>query len=73
MGNGTAVAGYTISRYNVSTGASATVNASCSGTVTSTTCTEDSVPAGTWAYADTPVQDHWTGGQSPESAPVLVP
>ncbi len=72
MASGTAVAGYTISRYNASSGASATVNANCSGTVTTTTCTEDSVPAGTWVYTDTPVQGHWTGGQSPDSASITV-
>ena len=73
MGNGTAVAGYTITRHNASTGAPATVGAGCSGTVTSTTCTEDNVPAGMWVYTDTPVQDHWTGGQSPNSASISVP
>lgn len=73
MGNGAAVAGYTISRYNAATGASVTVAAGCSGTVTSTTCTEDIVPAGTWLYTDTPVQEHWTGGQSPDSTAVVVP
>jgi hypothetical protein len=72
MDNGTAVAGYSISRYNASTHASATVNAGCSGTVTSTTCTENNVPAGTWVYTDTPVQGHWTGGQSPDSTAVVV-
>jgi len=71
--DGTAVAGYVISRYNASTGAPATVNAGCSGVVTTTTCTEQSVQPGTWVYTDTPVQLSWTGAQSPASAPVVVP
>jgi len=67
------VTGYLISRVNEATGAGATVGASCSGTVTTTTCTEQNVPAGTWIYTDTPVQDRWTGGQSSASGPVTVP
>lgn len=70
--NGTAVAGYVVQRYDASTGAAATVGASCSGTVTSTTCTEQNVPAGRWTYTDTPVQQSWTGAQSSASSPVSV-
>jgi hypothetical protein len=66
------VAGYEIARFNAGNGSEATVGASCSGTVTTTTCTELNVPAGTWIYADTPVQDNWVGGQSVASAPVTV-
>jgi hypothetical protein len=69
---GQSVDGYVIQRYNATSGAPATVGAACSGTVTSTTCTELNVPAGTWIYADTPVQDKWTGGSSPTSASVSV-
>jgi len=71
MSNGTAVAGYEVSRYNAS-GTQVTVNAACSGVITTTTCTEQSVAAGTWYYTVTPVQGHWTGGQSPKSAPITV-
>jgi hypothetical protein len=70
--NGTAVAGYVINRYNAITGALATVNAGCSGVVTTPTCTEQSVQPGTWVYTDTPVQLTWTGGASPDSAPIVV-
>jgi hypothetical protein len=66
------VAGYVITRFNASNGNLATVGASCSGTLTTTTCTEQNVPAGTWTYADTPVQDNWQGGQSIASAAVTV-
>jgi hypothetical protein len=71
--NGGAVAGYVINRFDAATGAAATVGAGCSGVVTTTTCTELSVPPGTWIYTDTPVQLSWTGGQSPGSAPIVVP
>jgi len=67
------VTGYLISRFDDINGAEETVGASCSGTVTTTTCTEQNVPAGTWIYTDTPVQDSWTGGQSSASRPVTVP
>ena len=40
----------------------------CNGVVAATTCTEQSVPAGTWVYTETPVQLNWTGGASPDSA-----
>lgn len=67
------VAGYLIERFNASTGAQAIVGASCSGTVSTTTCTEQNVAAGNWIYTDTPVQHLWMGGQSPVSAVVSVP
>lgn len=69
----TSVAGYRIERYNASTGEEVTVGANCSATVSTTTCTEEDVPAGDWTYADTPVQDLWVGGQSPVSTAVSVP
>jgi hypothetical protein len=66
------VAGYVVRRVNAANGAPATVAANCSGTVTTTTCTELNVPAGIWTYTDTPIQDHWTGGESAPSASVTV-
>jgi hypothetical protein len=66
------VAGYVISRFNASNGNEASVGASCSGTVTGTTCTELNVPIGSWTYTDTPVQHGWTGGQSVASVAVTV-
>jgi hypothetical protein len=71
--NGAAVAGYVISRYNALNGSRASVGASCSGIVTSTTCTELNVPAGTWIYTDEPVQLTWTGGESQPSNSVTLP
>jgi hypothetical protein len=67
------VAGYVIHRFAATGGAEATVGPGCSGVVTTTICTEANVPAGTWVYTDTPVQDSWSGGQSAASAPVTVP
>jgi len=70
--SGVAVAGYTISRYNASTGTQASVGASCSGVITTTSCTEAGVTAGSWVYTDTPVEVNWTGVQSPDSTSVTV-
>ncbi len=67
------VAGYIIHRFDAASGTQATVGAGCSGTVTTTTCTELNVHAGRWIYTDTPVQDNWTGTKSPASSPVTVP
>lgn len=72
LSSGAPVAGYLISRTNAVNGAAATVGPGCSGLITTTTCTELSVPTGTWLYFDTPVQLSWTGGQSPASAPIVV-
>lgn len=72
MANGTSVAGYVINRYDAATGTRATVGAGCSGVISTTTCTESSVPAGIWVYTDTPVQLSWTGGESADSAPITV-
>jgi hypothetical protein len=69
--NGTSVAGYVIHRYNAATGLTTTVGGDCGGVVAVTTCSE-SVPPGTWAYTDTPVQLTWTGAESPPSHPVTV-
>jgi hypothetical protein len=71
--NGVDVSGYVITRSQVGSGAPATVGAGCNGVVTSTTCTELSVPAGSWVYSETPVQSGWTGGTSPDSPPIVVP
>jgi hypothetical protein len=71
--DGSGVAGYVIHRYDAANGTPATVGAQCSATVTTTTCTEQAVPAGSWVYTDAPVQAAWTGGESSPSAAVTVP
>ncbi len=73
LGNGVAVAGYIVTRTNAATGGPGTVGGTCAGIVTTTSCTDTSVPAGPWIYTDTPVQLSWTGGVSPTSATITVP
>ena len=70
--DGAAVAGYVIQRYDAINGTMAAVGGTCSGIVTTLSCTESSVPPGNWAYTDTPEQGTWTGGASPASAVVSV-
>lgn len=73
LSNGAPVAGYVISRINALNGSAATVGAGCAGVLTTTTCTELTVPSGAWIYTDTPVELSWTGGASPASAAIVVP
>jgi hypothetical protein len=70
--NTTPVAGYTLRRFNSSTGVPQTVLASCTGTIATLTCTEFGVAPGTWKYAVTPKQALWTGPESAQSATVTV-
>jgi hypothetical protein len=63
---------YLLQRYSSQGGPPVTVNASCVGTGT-ITCTESSVPDGTWQYSDTPTYGaNWVGTGSALSAPVTV-
>src|SRR2546421_1743424 len=71
LANGTPVAAYSIKRYDAN-GVAQTVDAGCSGTLAALTCTETSVPSGTWTYSDTPLQNSWHGAESPKSAQVVV-
>ncbi len=70
--NTTPVAGYTVRRFNSSTGVPQTVLASCTGTIATLTCTEFGVAPGTWKYAVTPKQALWTGPESAQSATATV-
>ena len=63
--------GYTITRYD-SSGAAQSIGSGCSGTITALTCTETSVPAGTWTYTVTPLLHSWSGSESPRSAAVTI-
>jgi hypothetical protein len=69
--NGAPVAGYVVDRYS-STGVLQTIGSGCSGVITTLTCAELAVPAGTWTYTDTPVQLSWTGTASAQSNSVQV-
>jgi hypothetical protein len=70
---GHAVTGYTIARYSVASGGTATAaGGGCAGTVASLTCTEQSVGGGSWYYAVTPKLQGWTGAESARSAAIVV-
>src|SRR5262245_13844819 len=73
LSNGTPVAGYLVKRYP-SGGGVATISpiGSCSGTVITTSCSEDDVPAGTWVYSVTPVVGDWRGAESSSSGVATI-
>jgi hypothetical protein len=63
---------YLLQRYSSQGGPPVAVNASCVGTGI-VTCTESSVPQGTWQYTDTPTYGaNWVGTESALSAPLTV-
>jgi hypothetical protein len=68
---GAAVGGYVVKRYSTG-GVVQTVGAGCSGTISALTCTETSVPAGSWRYSVTPKQGAWAGAESTQSSTVTV-
>jgi len=69
-GGGAPPSGYTVQRYDASTGTAA--GGSCSGTVAGLTCTDAGVPSGGWTYAVKPVRANWSGAESAQSGPVTV-
>jgi hypothetical protein len=68
---GGSVSGYTVKRYS-SGGTLQTIGAGCSGTIAALTCTENSVPIGSWKYSVTPKQSNWVGAESAQSATAAV-
>jgi hypothetical protein len=73
VSNGDPVAGYIVMRYDVATLTPRSTIASCSGTIATTSCTETSVPDGTWVYTVTPVLgSNWRGAESLRSDRVDV-
>jgi YVTN family beta-propeller protein len=70
LASGQAVSGYTVKRYSGST--AQTIQTSCNGTITFTTCVENNVPTGIWTYSVTPVLANWVGVESPKSSNVVV-
>jgi len=73
LASGTAADGYIVRRYDAGTLAEQSVGASCTGTQTSTSCTESSVPDGQWVYSITPTMgSNWRGAESPKSTTVRV-
>ncbi len=72
MGNGSAVSGYSITRYPAAGGSAVSVGSGCSGSVAALTCTEISVTPGSWVYTVTPVQGAWHGSESSRSLTATV-
>lgn len=71
LSGGTPAAGYRLARYP-STGTTAQSLTSCTGVITALSCTETSVPVGSWRYTVTPARGSWTGAESGYSATVVV-
>ena len=69
---GGAAPGYVVRRYNATTGAGQGALNGCSGTITGLTCTENSVPTGSWQYTITPAAGNWRGPESAKSTVVVV-
>jgi hypothetical protein len=73
LSNGEPVNGYLVTRYDAATLTPQTVGSGCEGTVTTTTCVENGVPAGQWRYSVTPVlATSWSGPESAKSSPVTL-
>lgn len=73
LSNGAAVDGFVIKRYDAGTLAPQAILSACTGTISGTSCTENSVGAGDWVYTVTPVfATNWRGAESAMSSPVTV-
>lgn len=68
---GGAVEGYQITRYT-SGGTPVTPNANCAGVITTTSCVEFDVAAGTWTYRVKAVQGSWVGANGSLSNAVVT-
>jgi hypothetical protein len=68
---GQSVTGYTVKRYNAG-GIAQAIGSGCSGTIAGLSCTESSVPAGTWTYTVAPLLHAWTGTESAASSAVTI-
>ena len=67
------MSGYLVKRYDAGTLAAQTILTSCAGTITATTCTEQSVPSGNWKYAVTPVfATNWQAVESAKGATITT-
>ena len=71
MPGGGAVSGYLVKRYDTN-GNAQTIGSGCSGTIAALTCTETSVPGGTWRYRVTPVKNNWVGTEGSQSSNATV-
>jgi hypothetical protein len=68
---GQSITGYTVKRDNAG-GNAQTIGSGCSGIIAALSCTESSVPAGTWTYTVTPLLYGWTGTESAASSAVTI-
>jgi hypothetical protein len=64
--------GYVVRAYDAASGVERSVGTSCGGVVAALTCTESSVPDGTWRSSITPRVHAWVGSESARSDPVTV-
>jgi hypothetical protein len=70
---GRPVGGYTVARYSsASGGIKVSGTGGCAGIITVLTCSETSLPAGTWYYTVTPVLGAWAGIESARSVGVTA-
>jgi hypothetical protein len=73
VSNGDSVSGYAITRYDQATLTAQTMLSQCAGKITSTSCSENSVPDGVWVYGVTPLlATYWRGAESLRSASATV-
>jgi len=70
LSGGTPAAAYTVRRYDTSNVAQPILDACI--TVTTATCVEHNVPAGTWLYSVQARMSSWTGAESAKSAAITV-
>jgi hypothetical protein len=71
MPGGSPVEDYRVKRYNTS-GVEQTIKGACDVAISTTTCTENGVPSGTWRYAVAPRLGTWQGAFGTMSANVTV-
>ncbi|TAL44768.1 MAG: LamG domain-containing protein [Salinibacterium sp.] len=71
LATGQAVSGYIVKRYDATTLVQQTIQSACTGTIVALSCTENSIPPGSWKYSVTPVfSTNWRGAESALSASV---
>ena len=69
---GRPVTGYTVARYSAASGGTnVAAGGNCAGILTALSCTESSLPGGTWYYTVTPVLAAWQGPESGRSAGIV--
>jgi hypothetical protein len=70
---GQPVTGYLVKRYDSATLTAQTVLTACTGAIVATTCTENSMPTGSWRYSVTPTfATNWSGAESGKSVAVAT-